>query len=475
MRKPQPSNSQRRLFLSLMALAASGCAVGPDYVRPETPQSAALTREPLATAGRAPVTHEWWKAFGSPELDRLVEQALERSLTLAAAEASLRAARENVVAQRGFFFPTVQAGYNASRQNVGQNLSSPLTSGDALYTYHTAQLSVNFVPDVFGGNRRAVEALEATAEGQLEQLQAARVTLTSNLVAAALQDAVLGEQVAVTQQAIEVTQQQLSAIRKLRANGYSSGIDVATQENLLTQLQQTLPPLQRQREQTRDLIAVLSGHAPDAALPRVSLADIRMPTLPAAVPSDLVAQRPDVRAAETQVHAASAGVGVAVAARLPQLSLTASLGNGAMRLADLFSAGSSVWAVGAGLLQPVFAGGTLSARQRAAQAQLEATTAQYRNTVLAAFQNVADALYAIEIDSRALGVAEAGEAATNKTFELTRSQLRQGYATRPATLGTEQAWLQSKAARIAAHGTLIGDTVGLFQALGGGALARDPG
>jgi NodT family efflux transporter outer membrane factor (OMF) lipoprotein len=468
-----PTEPQGRLLLAALLLGLAGCAAGPDYVRPAVPQPAALTRDALPAGTAGPVVREWWKAFGSPELDRLVAQALARNPSIEAAQASLLAARENVIAQRGFFFPTVQFGYNVSRQNVGSSLSPPLASGDTIYNYHTAQLSVSYAPDVFGANRRQVEGLRAAEEGQRYQLEAARLTLASNLVAAALLEATLVEQIGVVEQAIAATQEQLRYSRNLQRNGYASGIDVANQENLLTQMQQALPPLQKQVEQTRDLMAVLGGQTPDARLSGPSFAAISLPPLPQAVASQLVALRPDVKAAETQVQAASAAVGVAQAARLPQFSITGSLGGGATSFGNMFAAGNTVWALGAGLLQPLFSGGTLAARQRAAQAELDAAAAQYRGVVLAAFQNVADTLYALDIDKQALRVAQAGEAAARTTHELTESQVRQGYSSQPAALAARQAWLQARAARISAYGTLLGDTVALYQALGGGVLAQD--
>lgn len=458
----------------LVAAAVSGCAVGPDYQRPEAALPAALTRSPLATAGTAgPVQDAWWTAFGSPALDRLVADALGRSPTLEAAQATLRAAHENVVAQRGFFFPAVQAGLGNSRQNVGQSQSAPLASGDSLYTYHTAQLSVGFAPDIFGGNRRQVEGLMAQEQGQRYQLEATRLTLASNLVGAVLQAAMLADQCRLTEQAVAAMQEQLRIMRNLQRSGYASGLDVATQENLLTQLQQTLTPLQKQLEQTRNLVAVLGGRTPDTALPALDLASIAMPALPTVLPSDVVRQRPDIRIAETQAHAASAAIGAAKAARLPQISLTAALGGGATRVADMFSSGNVVWSLGANLLQPIFDGGTLAARQRAAQAQYEASAAQFRSTVLGAFQNVADVLYALEVDDRAVRAAENSAAATRTSFDLVQSQLRQGYASQPAVLAAQQAWLQSQAALVAARGAMLGDAVALYQAAGGGVLAKE--
>lgn len=460
---------RRALGVAALACGLAGCAVGPDHVTPASPAPARLTRDALDLPTRAgPVAPDWWRVFGSARLDALVAEALAHSPTVDAARATLRAAQENVVAQRGLFYPQVQAGLNATRQNIGQSQSSPLNTGDSVFNYRTAQLSVGYTPDLFGGNRRQVESLQAAADQQAWQLEGARLTLAGNVVGAALQAAMLDEQVALVEQAVEATQEQLRTMRNLQRSGYASGLDVATQENLLSQVQQSLPPLQKQLEQTRNLIAVLAGRTPDADLPLPRLADLTPPPLPQAVASDMVARRPDVRAAESALHAASAAIGVAEAARLPQLSITAALGGGATNFSQMFSAGNAVWSVGSGLLMPIFAGGTLAARQRIAEAQFDAAAAQYRGAVLTAFQNVSDTLYALAIDRRALDVADASVAATGAGHDLTRSQLSQGYASRPSMLAARQAWLQARAARVAAYGTLLGDSVALYQAIGGG-------
>ncbi len=463
-----PISACAALCAAAVSLALAGCAAGPDYAAPATPLPAALTRDALELPGQqtAPAASRWWKAFGSPQLDALVDEALAQSPTVAAARATLRAAQESVAAQRGAFFPQVQLSQTNTRQNTGKTQQSPLNSGDTVFNYRTAQLSVGYTPDLFGGNRRQVESLEASAEQQRWQLEGARQALASNLVGAVLQAASLKEQVDQTGQAVEAMQEQLRVMRKLQRSGYASGLDVATQENLLSQAQQALPPLQKQLEQTRNLVAVLTGRTPDAKLPLPSLKDLAVPPLPQAVPSQLVAQRPDVRAAESALHAASAAIGVAQAARLPQLSLTAAYGGGATNFGSMFSAGNVVWSAAAGLLAPVFDGGTLAARQRAAEAQYDAAAASYRGAVLTAFQNVADTLYALSIDQRALQAADASMAATRASYELTRTQLDRGYASRPSMLAAQQAWLQASAARTAAYGTLLGDSVALYQAVG---------
>jgi NodT family efflux transporter outer membrane factor (OMF) lipoprotein len=475
------TSRDRRLFLGLVAasaLATTGCAVGPDYARPAVAAPASLTREPLATAGTAgPVQREWWKAFGSPQLDALVQEALEHSPSIDAARATLRAARQNVIAQRGFFYPTVQLGFDRTRQNVGQSMSPPLNSGETLYSYNTAQLSVSYTPDIFGGNRRQVEGLVAAEEGQRLQLQAARLTLASNMAGGLLQAAMLAEQVSLIEQAIAAAQEQLRHMQLQQRNGYASGLDVATQQTLLIQMQQALPPLRKELEQTRNLLATLAGRTPDAAPEVPPLSSFSQPALPQAVASALLEQRPDLRSAETEVQQASAAIGVAKAARLPQLTITAALGGGATSFARMFAAGNPTWALGAGLLQPLFAGGTLQAHQRAAEAEFDAAAARYRGAALSAFQDVANALYALDTDAKAVHMARDSETASQSTLDLTRGQMRQGYSAAPAVLAAEQSWLQARAAHVAARGALLGDTVALYQALGGGVLTdtgQDP-
>lgn len=466
--------------LTAIALAAvlAGCAAGPDYVRPQVANPQSLTRDALSTATQgtaAPsVDAQWWKAFGSAPLNAMVEDALRQSPTIEAAEATLRAAHQNVVAQRGYFYPSVQLGYSPSRQNTGQSMSPPLNNGDSLYTYHTAQLSVSYAPDLFGANRRQVEGLQAQEEGQRLQLQAARLSLAGNLVAATIQASMLQEQAALISQAVEAAQEQLAHMRKQQANGYASGMDVATQQTLLIQLQQQLPPLQKSLEQTRNLIATLMRRTPDQSPPVLPLSGFSLPAVPQAVASQLVEHRPDIRIAETQVQQASAAVGVATAARLPQLAITAAYGGGATTFAKMFSAGNITWALGANLLAPLFNGGTLLAHQKAAQAELQAAAATYQGTVLSAFQDVANALYALDADTHALRMSQENEQASQTTLRLTSSQLQAGYASRPTYLAARQSWLQARAATVAAQGSLYGDAVALYQSLGGGVLNDPP-
>lgn len=449
----------------------SACAVGPDYHAPKAPEVSAFTRqaEPVANAGAADIRPDWWTAYGSPRLDGLVQRALEHNPGIDAGLANLRQAQELVTAQRGLFFPQVQAGYSANRQNSGQVLASPLASNASLFTLNTAQLSVGFVPDVFGGNQRQVESLQAGADSQRLQLEALRVTLASNVATAVIQEQMLVEQVAVLEEALQLAQQQLAHTRGLKAQGYASGLDLAQQESAYAQTAAQLPPLRKQLEQTRNLLAVLCGEFPAADLGTVQQAPVRVPAaLPQALPSQLVSRRPDVQAAAAQYHAAYAQIGVATANMLPQLSLTANLAYSGGGLGGLLSAGNKAWGLLGGVSAPLFSAGTLSARKRAAEAGAEAAQAQYQGVVLTAFQNVADTLVALQHDGQALAVARDAEAAAQNLLRLTRQQFDQGYVAQPQWLSIRQAWLQARLAHLAAQAVYLGDTVALHQALGGG-------
>lgn len=457
-----------------VAAVLGGCAVGPDFQRPEAPQVGAFTRSPLvqaAPSGEAltAVDAQWWRAYGSGRVNDLVARALARNPGLAMGLANLRQAQENVNAQRGLYFPQVQAGYGANRQKSGSVLSSPLSSGDSLFTLHTAQLSVGFVPDVFGANRRQVESLQASANSQRLQLDAMRLTLTSNVVSAAVQERSVLQQIDVLEEALKVAKEQLLHAQRLKQSGYTSALDLAQQEAMLAQTEAMLPPLRKQLELTRNVLAVLCGDFPAMLQAEDGGPDIQVPEhLPGSVPSRLVEQRPDVQAATEDLHAATALIGVAVANRLPQLSLSGSLGYASTGLGDLLSGSQRVWSLLGGFTMPVFNAGTLSARQRAAEAAAQASAAQYRSVVLTAFQNVADTMYSLEHDAALWKTTQRAELAMFKQLELTRKQHEMGYVAQPQWLSARQSWLQAKQSRILAQTAYLGDTVALYQSLGGG-------
>jgi NodT family efflux transporter outer membrane factor (OMF) lipoprotein len=473
--------------LTVLAVAAllSGCTVGPDFHRPAPPAVSGYTSQQLtATTSTVNVAggeeqrfvmgkdiqQRWWTLFKSPPLNALIEKSLKANPTIDAAKAALRQAKENVAAQAGVYYPTVQASYSVSRTKDSGTISPVLNSGAEPYTLHTAQVSVGFVPDVFGGNRRQVESLNAQADFQRFQLEAAYLTLTSNVVAAAVQEASLRAQISATLNIIKIETEMLEQLRRRFELGYAAALDVAAQEAALAQVQQTLPPLQKQLAQTRDLLVALAGRFPNEELEeKFDFATLSLPQeLPVSLPSKLVEQRPDVRAAEEQLHSASAQVGVATAAMLPNITLSADLGSTATGITQLFTSGTGFWSLGANLTQPIFQGGTLLHKKRAAEAGLDQAKAQYRSTVIAAFQNVADTLYALQSDADALKAASTSEQAAKRSLDLAQRQFNLGYVNYLSLLSAEQAYQQAVINLSQAQANRFADTAALFMALGGG-------
>ena len=463
----------------------SGCAVGPDFHRPAAPTVSGYTREPLSpqtASAEVPggaaqrflhgqdVAGPWWAVFQSPELNALVEKALQANPTIVSAQAVLRQARELVYAQQGFFYPTVQGGFTASRQRASGALSPPLSTSNLTFNLYTAQVTVGYSVDVWGGNRRQVESLKAQADAQRFLLEATYVTLTSNVVAAAVQEASLRAQIAATREIIEISTKSLALLRRQAELGYVGGLDVAAQEAALAQVQQQLPPLQKQLEQNRNLLAVLAGRLPNDELDeKFELATLHLPQdLPVSLPSRLVEQRPDVRVAEETLHAAGAQVGVAIANRLPQFTINAAAGGVATTLTEMFAAANPFWIVAGTLTHTLLDGGTLLHRQRAAVAAFEQAAAQYRGTVLTAFQNVADTLYALQFDAESLAAAVSAEEAAKRSLDLTLTQQHLGYVNYLALLSAQQAYQQTLVTRVQAQASRFADTAALFQALGGG-------
>jgi len=490
-----------RLLLVIGVALCASCAVGPHYHKPEAPANAGYSPAPLPEGTSAAEVHggdaqhlipgcdlpfEWWQLFRSPALNALVAQAFKANPTVTAAQAALAQAQELVRAQRGFYFPSVGSALQAERVKVagnltqgdslgiqanGENLSQPPAPASPLYyQLYTAGLTVGFVPDIFGANRRQVEALAAQTDAQRFALEATYITLVSNVVAAAIQEASLRAQIDATQQIIAADEKSLQILRDQFRLGFAMRIDVSAQEAALAQAETTLPPLQKQLEQTRDLIRVLVGNLPNQDVPETfELEALQLPPeLPVSLPAKIIDQRPDVRAAEAQLHAANAQVGVAVAAMLPQFAITGSLGSTADQIPWLFRGGGPFWTLVGGVTQPIFEGGTLLHNKRAAGAALKQAAAQYQNTVITAYQNVADTLHASLSDAEALGGAVETENAAKLTYDLTHRQMEVGYVNYLSLLNAETAYQQALLIRVHAQATRYGDTVALFQALGGG-------
>ncbi len=467
-------------FLSLL----SGCAVGPDFVAPQAPDATGYTPEKLTStvaskqqSGKSQtfiedldIPGQWWSTFRSRRLNDLIEIAMRQNTDLQAAQAGLRNARELAVAQRGLFFPQVGALFNPTGGKIGQDVASPLSNNALYYSLTTAQLSVGYSPDVFGLNQRQAESLEAQAEMQRYQLEAIYLTLTSNVVAAAVQEASLRGQIAATRKIIAIETDLLKLMRSQKDLGQISNADVLAQEAALAQAQETLPPLEKQLALQRDLLTALAGQLPqDQISQKFDFASFHLPhDLPVSLPSKLVEHRPDVKAAEANLHSASAAIGVAVANRLPVLNLTADLGSSPSHLANLFAPQTLFYTLAGSVAESVFDGGTLLHKQRAAQAAFDQADAQYRSTVITAFQNVADSLRAIQADARTLKAAIYAETAAKKSLDLTREQLHLGQINNLTLLNAQQTYLQTSITRVQAEAARYADTAALFQALGGG-------
>lgn len=471
-----------QLVAIALAMLIAGCAAGPDFVAPAAPTMQRYTAQVLDGEAAQPghtqklaagqdVPARWWTSFGSEPLNALVAAALAANPDLQAAQAALQAARENAAAQQGLWWPDATLQVSPTRQHVADTLSSPTAAGANLYSLHTAQLNVGYSPDVFGGVRRQVEAAGAQVDVARYQGDAARLTLAANVVLAAISEAALRAQLDVTRELADLARRQLDATRAMQRAGQVGSADVAAQEAALAQVEAGVPPLEKQAAQQRNLLAVLGGRTPAdgagaAALDFDSL--VLAGTLPVSVPARLVEHRPDIRAAEAQLHAASAQVGVARAARLPNIALTATLGSSALDACTLFKSGAGFWSIGADLVQPLFKGGALRHQQRAAEAAYTQASFQYRSVVLTAFQNVADALHAVDADARALRSADAAEQAARRSLGIAQRQWQLGALAYPAVLLAQQSWQQASVALIAARAARYADTVALFQALGGG-------
>ena len=467
----------RRALLLTTALLA-GCAVGPDFERPAPPSAQSYMAAPLPAQyePEREIPADWWALFRSPALNQLVQQALANNPTLQAARAALTQSRELAKAQYAAFFPSLTGNFNGTRaKNAQVPVAPPTNSPDPYYSLYTAQLSLTYMPDVFGANRRASEAAEASAEATRYQLEATYLTLSSNVVVTAIADASFQAQVDATARLAAIAADLTDKIRRQRDAGAASELDLLSQQAQEAQILGGLAQLRKQAAQNHDALTALLGRASvDAPIERFTLDDIMAPEqLPASLPSKLVEQRPDVRQAEEQMHAASAAVGVAIADMLPQFAITGGLGSSAYQVDRLFRPGNGFWAVGGSLTQTLFDAGALLHRRRAADAALDQAAALYRAAVIAAIQNVADTLYALREDEAALNAGLSGQKSAKTAFDLARRQYAIGAVPLVTLLNAEQTYQQAEITLVTARATQYSDVAGLFQALGGGWWNRD--
>jgi NodT family efflux transporter outer membrane factor (OMF) lipoprotein len=474
--------------LSLAATVLVACAVGPNFQPPSPPRDAGayLPKDqtlPEATVA-APVAGgeaqrfvrsqdipgQWWTLFESPELNGLIEEALKHSPTLEAAQAALKQANETVAAQRGAFLPSFTGTLQAQRSDSSLAAIGLPGNGSYLYTLNGASVNVAYTLDVFGGIRRQVEALQAQADYERSLLEASYLTLTANVVTAAVTEASLRAQVAATEEVARVQRAQLDITQRRVTAGGASRADVLQQQAVLLATLATLPALKTQLAQERDLLATYVGSLPASyAGAAFQLDALRLPQdLPVSMPSRLVEQRPDVREYSALLHEATAQVGVATANMLPQLSLTGSYGADSVKFADLFSPASAVWNLAGSLTQPLFKGGQLLHQRRAAVAAAQQAAANYRATVLTAFQNVADSLLALEGDAEVLAAQRSAEQSASESLRLVQAQYKAGGANYLQVLTAEQAYQNATLALVKARAQRFIDTAALFQALGGG-------
>jgi len=471
----------------LFALGLVGCAVGPDFKAPSAPANAGFSPAgtPLAPATAAApipggdaqrfvdgldIPGQWWTLFQSAELNALIELALKQNPTLESAQAALRQANESVAAQRGALFPSISGSYQAQRNRSTLAAFGLPGSGEDLYTLNSASVNVSYTLDAFGGIRRQIEALQAQADYARFSLEASYLSLTANVVTAAIAEASLRAQIAASEDIARAQQAQLDITQRRVTAGGASRTDVLQQQATLQATLASLPPLRSQLAQQRNLLATYVGSLPNEySGAEMKLDSIQLPLqLPVSIPSKFVEQRPDIREYSALLHQATAQVGVATANMLPQLSITGSYGGDAVRFADLLSPASVVWSIAGSVTQPLFKGGQLVHQRRAAVAQAQEAAANYKATVLTAFQNVSDSLLALEGDAEALAAQTSAERSAAGSLELVQAQYKAGGASYLQVLTAQQTYQTAEVALVKTRAQRFTDTAALFQALGGG-------
>jgi NodT family efflux transporter outer membrane factor (OMF) lipoprotein len=476
------SSVQRGTSFSLIIALLGGCAVGPDFVRPAPPDANRYTRQPqpeatIAADGQiqhftpgAAITNDWWRLFKSEQLDAIVREAITNNPTLQASEASLRQSQDNLRAGYGVFFPQIQADAAGSRQRTASVQEGSQITG-RIFNLVTLSGTVSYSLDVFGGTRRTVESLRAQADYQRYESKAACLMLSANVVNTCIARAAYVAEIRATEQLIELENQQLHLTEAQVRAGMAPYANVLSLRSLIAANQALLAPLEQNVSQAEHLLATLEGVVPTkAALPEIDLIGLSLPVdLPVSLPSDLVNQRPDILAAEAQMHVASAKIGVATAAMFPSFTLSGTYGAASSGNLSAFSAASGqFWNIGPSATIPVFQGTTLWYDRRAAIDAYQQSQANYRQTVLGAFEQVADSLKALEHDAEALQAQVEAQRATGEALNLLQANYRAGLV----------AYLDVLLADVQFHEATIGflqalaqrdqDTVRLFVALGGG-------
>lgn len=481
----------RGLLLILIVSALASCMVGPNFCPPHAPDVSRYNAHPLPVktsstpsmgknAGKSQtyimgqdISEDWWAVFHSPAINCLVNRGIYHSPNIASAYATLREAQETLNAQIGnSLFPAVTSQLNGQRERTsnasfGQSISS-------IFNLFNASINVSYTLDFFGGERRQIEADAAQVDYQYFQLLGAYLTLSSNIVTTAITIASLEAQIKTTYELIADEESLLHIIKQQYALGGVSEINVVTQATQVEQTKATLPPLMQNLAANKHALAVYVGTFPDEKMPNINLDALHLPKdLPVTIPSLLVRQRPDVRGQEALMHVASANIGVATANLLPQFTLSGAYGWESGFLPKLFTRNASVWNYGLGITQPIFQGGALLAQRREKIDAFQQAAAEYRQTVLQAFQNVADTLRALDNDAKELRFQRAAEIYAHKNFIITRQQYLLGGTSYLNLLTAEQQYQQTQINRIKAQAARYTDTAALLQALGGGWWHRE--
>jgi NodT family efflux transporter outer membrane factor (OMF) lipoprotein len=477
-----PWTSQSYAVAALGLCLLAGCNVGPKYNPPTAPSITAYTPQPqpaetASSAGPAGVAQQldssaalpaqWWTLFHSPELNSMMEQALQNSPTLAQSAARLKEAQEELNARTGATkYPTVTG--NAAVEQEQLNLSAygiPFPNPSP-FTLLNGSVAVSYALDIFGANRRAIEGLGANRDYENWQLEGARLMLAGNVVSAAIRQAQLRREIELSRQLLAVEQRELAITVERNRAGGTSDADVESRKTTIAQTQATIPPLEAQLDVVDHQLAVLMGKSPaEAQIPDLSLDALHLPQdLPLSLPSALVRQRPDIRASEALLHQASANVGVATANLYPQIVLAGSGGG----IGTSFIAGGDVWNVASSLTQPIYNGGALRAEKRKAEAAYQEANSVYRQTVLEAFGQVADTLSAIEHDAETLKARSEAAADADTSYQIAQGRYQAGGISELALIEAQRQQLQTELDRTAATAARFSDSATLFQALGGG-------
>ncbi len=465
--------------------------MGPDFHAPAPPQNSHYVRgaDPSATVAAAgpagaaqklvserDIPADWYGLFQSQALDALVREALRDSPSIEAAKTALRSAQATYQAERGaLLLPGLDAQVGATRESVpGAAFGAPSLPAST-FTLYSASVNVSYRLDLFGSARRQLEALRAQSDYQRWELEAANLSLTGNIVTTAFDVASLREQLVAVTDVVSAETQQLKLVQSQFEAGGAARADVLSQQAQLAQAQAQTPALRKALAQAQDRLAVLAGHTPDdETIPVFDLEHFSLPTeLPLSVPAKLIRQRPDVRAAEELLHQASANVGVATANLFPQLTLSGSIGSDSLTAGGLFGPGTAAWTAGGSLMQPLFHGGELRYKRRAAIEDLQHAAALYRQAVLQAIQDVADTLHALESDASNLRAQSDAEAAAAAALEISRKQYQAGGISLITVLNAQRLYLQARQAQVQAQAVRYADSAALFQALGGGWWNRD--